>query len=100
MRILTLDDLDTAGKTVFLRVDMNVPIHPQKLDIIEPSRINEASITIKDLNQSKVVVGSHQGRVGRYDYIGMEQHAKVLEQILGKTVDYVEDDKSFLIQMG
>jgi len=91
VRILTLDDLDTAGKTIFLRVDMNVPIHPQKLDIIEPSRINEASITIKDLNQSKVVVGSHQGRVGRYDYIGMEQHAKVLEQILGKTVDYVED---------
>lgn len=91
MRILTLDDLDTTGKTVFLRVDMNVPIHPQKLDIIEHSRINEASITIKDLNRSKVVVGSHQGRVGRYDYIGMEQHARVLEKILGKKVDYVED---------
>lgn len=91
MRILTLDDLDTTGKTVFLRVDMNVPIHPQKLDIIEHSRINEASITIRDLNRSKVVVGSHQGRVGRYDYIGMEQHARVLEKILGKKVDYVED---------
>lgn len=91
MRILTLDDLDATGKTVFLRVDMNVPIHPQKLDIIEHSRINEASITIKDLNRSKVVVGSHQGRVGRYDYIGMEQHARVLEKILGKKVDYVED---------
>lgn len=91
MRILTLDDLDTTGKTVFLRVDMNVPIHPQKLDIIEHSRINEASITIKDLNRSKVVVGSHQGRVGRYDYIGMEQHARVLEKILGRKVDYVED---------
>ena len=91
MRILTLDDLDTTGKTVFLRVDMNVPIHPQKLDIIEHSRINEASITIRDLNRSKVVVGSHQGRVGRYDYISMEQHARVLEKILGKKVDYVED---------
>ncbi len=91
MRILTLDDLDATGKTVFLRVDMNVPIHPQKLDIIEHSRINEASITIKDLSRSKVVVGSHQGRVGRYDYIGMEQHARVLEKILGKKVDYVED---------
>ncbi|MEM2760926.1 MAG: phosphoglycerate kinase, partial [Nitrososphaerales archaeon] len=91
MRILTLDDLDTTSKTIFLRVDMNVPIHPQKLDIIEASRINEASVTIRDLNNAKVVVGSHQGRVGRYDYIGMQQHAVVLEKILGKRVDYVED---------
>jgi phosphoglycerate kinase len=91
VRILTLDDLDLVGKTIFIRVDMNVPIHPQRLDIIEASRINEASVTIRDLHQSKVVVGSHQGRVGRYDYIGMEQHAKVLEKILGKKVDYVED---------
>lgn len=91
MRILALDDMDTKGKIIFLRVDMNVPIHPKNLDIIEPSRIKEASMTIKDLNNSKVVVGSHQGRVGRYDYIGMEQHANVLEQILNKKVDYVED---------
>lgn len=91
MRILTLDDLDTEGKTLFIRVDMNVPIHPQKHDIIEASRISEASVTIKDLDRSKVVVGSHQGRVGRYDYLGMEQHAKVLEKLLGKRVDYVED---------
>lgn len=91
MHILTLDDFDTAGKTVFLRVDMNVPIHPKRLDIIEASRINEASSTIIDLNHAKVVVGSHQGRVGRYDYIGMKQHAEVLEKILGKRVDYVDD---------
>ena len=82
MHILTLDDLDTTNKTIFIRVDMNVPIHPQKLHIIETGRINEASLTIKDLNHSKVVIGSHQGRVGRYDYIGMEQHAAVLEKIL------------------
>lgn len=91
MRILTIDETDTVGKTVFLRVDMNVPIHPKKLDIIEHSRINEASVTIRDLHDAKVVVGSHQGRVGRYDYIGMEQHAVILEKILGKKVDYVED---------
>lgn len=91
MRILTIDETDTVGKTVFLRVDMNVPIHTKKLDIIEHSRINEASVTIRDLHDAKVVVGSHQGRVGRYDYIGMEQHAVILEKILGKKVDYVED---------
>lgn len=89
--ILTLDDLDMAGKTVFVRVDMNCPIHPQRLNIIEHSRINEASVTVKDLASSKVVVASHQGRVGRYDYIDMEQHAKMLEKMLNKKVDYVED---------
>jgi phosphoglycerate kinase len=70
---------------------MNVPIHPEKLDIIEPSRISEASVSIRDLQDAKVVVGSHQGRVGRYDYLGMEQHAYVLEKFLGRKVEYVED---------
>jgi phosphoglycerate kinase len=91
MGILTIDDLDTAGKTVFLRVDMNCPINPKSGEIIEHSRITEASVTVKDLAKAKVVVGSHQGRVGRYDYIGMEQHAEILEKLLGKKVDYVED---------
>jgi len=89
--ILTLDDLDTTGKTVFVRVDMNCPINPKNLEIIESSRINEATVTVRDLTHSKVVVASHQGRVGRYDYTGMKQHAQILEKLLGKKVDYVED---------
>ncbi len=89
--ILTLDDLETTGKTVFVRVDMNCPINPKNLEIIESSRISEASVTISDLARSKVVVASHQGRVGRYDYTGMNQHAQILAKLLGKKVDYVED---------
>ncbi len=91
MGILTLDDLDVTGKTVFVRVDMNCPINPKNLEIIESSRISEACVTVRDLTRSKVVVASHQGRVGRYDYTGMEQHAQILEKLLGKKVDYVED---------
>jgi len=91
VNILTLDDLETAGKTVFVRVDMNCPINPKNFEIIEASRISEASVTVKDLTDSKVVVASHQGRVGRYDYTGMKQHAQILEKLLGKKVDYVED---------
>lgn len=89
--ILTLDDLQTAGKTVFVRVDMNCPINPNSFEIIESSRIGEACVTINDLRSSKVVVASHQGRVGRYDYIHMQQHAEILEKLLGRKVDYVED---------
>lgn len=91
MRILTLDELETRGKTVFLRVDMNCPIDPKTMQIIETSRIRESTESIKDLEGSKVVIASHQGRVGNKDYTGMENHAKVLAQILGRDIKYVED---------
>ncbi|MGI0086479.1 MAG: phosphoglycerate kinase [Nitrosotalea sp.] len=91
MRILTLDDFDTKGKTVFLRVDMNCPIDPASMKIIETSRIKESTESLKDLEGAKVVIASHQGRVGNKDYTGMENHAKVLEQILGRKIKYVED---------
>ena len=91
MRILTLDELETRGKTVFLRVDMNVPIDPKTMEILETSRIRESTESIKDLEGSKVVIASHQGRVGNKDYTGMENHAKALAQILGRDIKYVED---------
>jgi len=91
VRILTLDDFDTNGKTVFLRVDMNVPIDPATMQILESSRIREATESLKDLEGSKVVIASHQGRVGNKDYTGMENHGKVLEEILGRKIKYVQD---------
>ncbi len=91
MRILTLDDFNTKDKTVFLRVDMNCPIDPVTMKIIETSRIKESTESLKDLAGAKVVITSHQGRVGNKDYTGMENHAKVLEEILGRKIRYVED---------
>lgn len=91
MRFLTLGDFDTKGKTVFLRVDMNSPIDPNTMQILETSRIRESTESIKDLERTKVVIASHQGRVGNKDYTGMENHAKVLEEILDRKIKYVED---------
>ena len=91
MRLLTLDDLETKGKTVFLRVDMNCPIDPKTMEIIETSRIRESTESLKDLEGAKVVIASHQGRVGNKDYTGMEKHAKVIEKILDHPIKYVED---------
>lgn len=91
MNFLTLDDLDTKRKTVFLRVDMNCPIDPQTMEISGTRRIEYATNSIKELNEAKVVVASHQGRVGNKDYTGMEKHAKVLEKLLGRKIKYVED---------
>ena len=89
--MLTLDDFDLKDKTVFLRVDMNCPIDPETMEITGTKRIEEAIETIQSLENAKVVVASHQGRVGNKDYTGMDKHAQVLEKLLKKKVKYVED---------
>jgi phosphoglycerate kinase len=91
IRMLTLDDLDIEGKRVFLRVDINTPIHPETGELMEKARLEEAASTIEDMPKSRVVVASHQGRVGRSDFTSLEAHSKVLESILGKKVDFVPD---------
>ncbi len=91
MKVLTLDDFDLQSKTVFLRVDMNCPIDPVTLEISGIKRIEEATQTIKSLGDSKLVVATHQGRVGNTDYTGMDKHAKVLNDLLGKDILYAED---------
>ena len=91
VKVLTLDDFDLKGKTVFLRVDMNCPIDPETMEISGTKRIEEAIETLKSLEEAKVVVASHQGRVGNNDYTGMDKHAKVLEKLMNKKIKYVED---------
>lgn len=91
MKVLTLDDFDLKGKTVFLRVDMNCPIDPDTMEIMGTKRIEEAVETIDALSEARVVVASHQGRVGNKDYTGMDKHAEVLQRITGRKIKYVED---------
>jgi len=91
VKILTLDDFELKDKTVFLRVDMNCPIDPETMEISGTKRIEEATETIEALSDAKVVVASHQGRVGNKDYTGMEKHGKVLERLLKKDIKYVQD---------
>jgi len=91
VKFLTLDDFDLTGKTVFLRVDMNCPIDPETMEISGTKRIEEATETINALKDSKLVVASHQGRVGNKDYTGMKKHVEVLEKLLNRNIKYVED---------
>ena len=91
MKFLTIDDFDFKGKTVFLRVDMNCPIDTETLEISGTKRIEEIVETIYALNNAKIVIASHQGRVGNKDYTDMEKHAKVLEKLLDRKVTYVGD---------
>ena len=91
MKVLTLDDFDLKGKTVFVRVDMNCPIDPETMEILGTKRIEETIETLESLKDAKVVLASHQGRVGNKDYTGMDKHAKVLEKLINRKVKYVED---------
>lgn len=91
MKVLTLDDFDLKDKTIYLRVDMNCPINPDTMEIEGTKRIEESIDTLNAMKDSKVVIASHQGRVGNKDYTGMDKHAKVLEQFLNRKVKYVED---------
>jgi phosphoglycerate kinase len=56
------EELDLRGKTVFLRVDFNVPIDQGK--IMEPHRIESALPTIRLMLERahKLVIASHLGR--------------------------------------
>ena len=91
MKIRTINDFDVKGKTILLRVDMNVPIDPDTKQITGNKRIEDVAITIKALDGAKIVIISHQGRVGRDDFVGMENHAKELEKFCGTKVRYVSD---------
>ncbi len=90
-KMLAIDDIDTKGKTILARVDMNTPINPETGKLMELNRIAEASVTIRDLKNSKVVVATHQGRVGRSDFISLEQHATALSNYLGYEVKFIDD---------
>jgi len=91
VKFLTIDDFDFKGKTVFLRVDMNCPIDPDTLEISGAKRIEEIVETINSLKNAKIVIASHQGRVGNKDYTSMEKHAEVLQKLLNRKVTYVND---------
>ncbi|OGS39965.1 MAG: phosphoglycerate kinase, partial [Euryarchaeota archaeon RBG_13_31_8] len=89
----TLDDFDVENKTVLLRVDFNMPLDKKSLNIIDDTRIRLALPTIQELNRkkAKTVILAHQGKQGSWDFISMERHAKSLEKLLGKKVNFVDD---------
>src|SRR5579884_2302513 len=87
---LTIEDISPESKTLLVRADMNTPVDKHGR-LIERMRIEEVAVTLRDLGRSKVVLCSHQGRVGRDDYISMEQHAKALSETLGKRVEFIDD---------
>ena len=93
MNFKTLDDVDVAGKTVIVRVDINSPIDPQTGKIRDNERIQAHAKTLRELSDkgAKVVVLAHQGRKGGSDFLPLKQHAELLSKHVGKPVRYIPD---------
>lgn len=89
MDFLTIDDFNFDGKTMLVRIDVNSPIKDGK--IADDTRIRRSVETINALSSAKVVLLAHQSRPGKKDFTTLEEHAKVMCNILGRNVKYVNN---------
>jgi phosphoglycerate kinase len=87
---LTMDDLDTHGRVVLVRVDLNSPIGPNG-EILDDIRFRGHIPTIEALKDAKTVLLAHQSRPGKRDFTTMKQHSEKLSSLLGKDVTYVDE---------
>jgi phosphoglycerate kinase len=89
----TIDDLDVAGRRVFVRADLNVPLDGET--ITDDGRIRAAVPTITKLAEAgaRVIVASHLGRPkGAPDpQFSLAPVAKRLGELLGADVAFATD---------
>jgi len=86
----TLDDL-ADGQRVLVRVDLNSPVEDGVVQ--DNHRFDRYAETVRELadRDNKVVLMAHQGRPGRDDFVSLDQHAEILEEYVGKPINFVED---------
>ena len=88
----TLDDMDLNGKTVLVRVDINVPM--ENGQVTDATRIEKIVPTIKDIQAGggKVVLLAHFGRPKGKPVPEMSlRHVQpALEMALGQAVTFIE----------
>src|SRR5882762_1721451 len=95
MSKLSIRDLDLRNKTVFIRVDFNVPLAPGGQEITSDKRIRASIPTIQyALDQGAgLILASHLGRPkGKPDpEMSLKPVATRLEQLLGRPVKMAPD---------
>ncbi len=94
MELPNIKDVDVAGKRIFLRCDLNVPLGEWGT-ISDETRIDASLKTIRHLidNKARLIISSHLGRPkGAPDpEYSLKPVAKRLSEILGFDVPLIED---------
>ena len=96
MRLRTLDDLDgdLAGRRVFVRLDLNVPLEDGV--VTDDARIRAGLPTLTELldRGASIVAASHLGRPGgRVDEaLRLRPVAELLRRFLDRVIEYVPTD--------
>ena len=92
-RLRTLDDLEVAGRTVLVRLDLNVPMQDGK--VTDATRIERSVPTVKELldKGAKVAILSHFGRPKgkREPSMSLAPLCEPLGAALGRKVAFAED---------
>lgn len=94
VKMRSLEGLDLRGKKVLLRPDINSPVDPVTKKIVNDNRIVKTIPVIKDLLEkgAAVAIIAHQGDTLDYqNLVDMHEHAERLTELLGQTVEYIDD---------
>lgn len=83
-----------GGEVVIVRSDLNSPVNilgDDQYELGGMDRIEASVPTIEELvgYGAKVVVIAHQGRLGQPDFIRLEPHHRVLEELLGRKIIFM-----------
>src|SRR5881394_1944997 len=97
MAKLTVRDLNTHGKRVFMRVDYNVPLEEKdgQMVITDETRIVETLPTLRLLIEQggKLILAAHLGRPKgkREPAMSLRPVAAKLAEMSGRKVEFVDD---------
>lgn len=91
----TISSYDFKNKRALVRVDFNVPLNKETMEVTDDTRIRAALPTIKHIleNGGSVVLMSHLGRPkeGPEDKFSLRHIVGRIEQLLGKTIKFASD---------
>ncbi len=85
----TLDDISYSDKKILMRIDINAPIFEG--EILDTARFKSHIPTIRELEDTALVLIAHQSRPGKTDFTDLSNHAEVLSRLLDRDVKYVDE---------